>query len=65
MIQMYALSHHIDKFKDFAKEHWIMQYENDAEKFVCQWIKEINLYMAGYVSMDFYDTLNEFINTLE
>lgn len=55
----------LDKFKSFAKEHWIVQYEADMEEFVCQWIKEINLYMAGYVSMDFYDTLNEFVNTLE
>lgn len=59
------ITKNMEKFKAFAKEHWIMQYENNTDEFIYQWIKEIDLYMAGSVSMDFYETLNKFVNTLE
>ena len=56
----------IDKFKKFTAEHWYenCQYEDDVDEFVYQWIEEIHQYMAGNVSIDFYETLNEFIENL-
>lgn len=59
------ITNNMEKFKTFAKEHWVMQYENDIDEFIYQWIKEIDLYMAGNVSMNFYKILNKFVNTLE
>lgn len=57
----------MDKFKKFTAEHWYKscQYEDDEDEFICQWMNEIHYYMAGYVSMEFYDTLIEFVETLE
>lgn len=54
----------MDKFKKFTKTHWKYQYENDTDEFVYQWINEIHMYIAGYVSESFYSVLNEFINEL-
>ena len=60
------IKRNIDKFKEFTKEHWNpnCQYENDIDEFIYQWINEINMYMAGYVSESFYSVLNKFINEL-
>lgn len=55
----------MDKFKEFTKAHWKYQYEDDIDDFVYQWINEIHMYMAGYVSEDFYSTLNEFVDSLD
>lgn len=55
----------MENFKSFAKEHWIFDYENDEDEFIYQWIKEINLYLAGYVSVDFYDNLIKFVDSLK
>lgn len=57
----------MDKFRRFASEHWYesCQYKNNDDEFVYQWINEIHMYMAGYVSMDFYSVLSEFVNSLE
>lgn len=54
-----------DKFKGFTLVHWSYPFEDDDDEFICQWIKEINLYFAGYVSEDFYETLYAFALTLE
>lgn len=54
----------MDKFKMFAREHWIYDYEDDIDEFEYQWINEIHMYMAGYVSESFYSTLNEFVDSL-
>ena len=59
------IQNNMEKFRAFAKEHWINSYEDDEEEFVYQWIKEIHYYMAGYVSMDFYDNLVKFVESLE
>lgn len=59
------IERNLNKFKLFAKRCWVMQYEDDIEEFIYQWVKEIDLYMAGYVSMDFYGVLIDFVNTLE
>ena len=55
----------MDKFIWFAREHWAFDYEDDIDEFVYQWINEIHMYMAGYVSEDFYSVLNEFVDSLE
>lgn len=61
------IERNIDKFKAFTKENWYenCQYEDDIDEFMYQWINEIHQYMAGYVDMDFYSTLNELVNSLE
>lgn len=57
----------MDKFKKFTAEHWYesCQYEDDIDEFVYQWINEIDQYMAGNVSIDFYSVLNKFVESLE
>lgn len=57
----------MEKFKAFTAKHWYesCQYEDDEDEFIYQWINEIHSYMAGCVSEDFYDTLVEFVETLE
>ena len=59
------IERNIKKFKKFTKKYWNCQYDNDIDEFVYQWINEIHLYMAGYVSDDFYSVLNEFVDSLE
>ena len=61
------IKRNIDKFKKFTAEHWYenCQYEYDIDEFIYQWINEIHAYMAGYVSEDFYITLNEFVDSLK
>ena len=55
----------MEKFRSFTKEHWKFQYENNEDEFIYQWINEIHLYMAGYVSEDFYGVLIDFVETLK
>lgn len=59
------IERNMSKFKNFTKKHWHRQYEDDIDEFVYQWINEIHLYMAGYVSEDFYSVLNKFVDNLE
>lgn len=59
------IQNNMEKFKALAREHWIYDYENDEDEFIYQWIKEIHYYMAGYVSIDFYDNLVEFVQSLK
>ena len=61
------IERNINKFKAFTKEHWYenCQYEDDVDEFIYQWINEIDQYMAGNVSMDFYDELNKLVDSLE
>lgn len=55
----------MEKVKAFTKKYWKNQYEDDEDELVYQWINEIHMYLAGYVSESFYKTLLEFLNTLE
>lgn len=55
----------LDKFKAFTKKYWRNQYEDDEVEFFYQWMNEIHMYMAGYVSESFYTTLVEFVDSLE
>lgn len=59
------IQNNMEKFKEFAREHWITAYENDDDEFIYQWIKEIHYYMAGYVDEDFYDNLVKLVENLE
>ena len=59
------IERNMDLFKYFTEEHWYYHYEDDIDEFVYQWIKEIHMYMAGYVSEDFYSVLNKFVDSLE
>ena len=61
------INRNIDKFKEFSAKHWYAncQYEDDIDEFVYQWINEIQQYMAGNVSIDFYSVLNKFVDSLE
>lgn len=59
------IERNIEKFKKFTAKHWRYQYEDDIDEFVYQWINEIHMYMAGYVSESFYSKLNDFVESLE
>lgn len=52
-----------EKFKAFTKAHWRTDYE-DHDDFVYEWIKEIHLYVAGYVPDSFYEVLYGFAKEL-
>ena len=54
----------MEKFRDFTEKYWENQYDDDDD-FVFEWINEIHMYMAGYVSEDFYRVLVDFVNTLD
>ena len=58
------IERNMGKFKKFTKKHWNRQYEDDTDEFIYQWINEIHMYMAGYVSESFYSVLNEFVDSL-
>jgi len=53
-----------DKFKDFTKIYWNMDFK-EKDEFIYQWIKELHFYFGGYVPDDFYKTLYEFALTLD
>lgn len=61
------IERNMGKFRKFTKQHWNenYQYEDDDDEFVYQWIGEIHLYMAGYVSENFYSSLYEFVKKLK
>ena len=59
------ITKNLDKFKQFAKEHWYDAYEDDEDELIYQWITEFHGYVAGMVSEKFYDTLVEFFEGLE
>lgn len=59
------IERNMDKFKAFAREHWIYDYEDDIDEFIYQWINEIHYYVAGYVDEDFYTELNKLVEILE
>ena len=59
------INKNLDKFRQFAKEHWICAFEDDEEELVYQWINEFHAYLAGMVVEKFYDTLVEFFEGLE
>jgi hypothetical protein len=59
------IERNLDRFKNFTEEYWKYKYDDDIDEFMCQWINEIHLYMAGYVDEYLYSVINNFIDTLE
>ena len=59
------ITKNMDKFKAFTEKHWRYNYEDDEDEFIYQWINELHMYLAGYVSEDFYDTLLEFLESIK
>ena len=61
------ITNNMEKFREFTRMHWNddCQYEDDDDEFIYQWITEINNYMAGCVSEDFYGVLVKFVEELE
>ena len=58
------IARNLDKFRAFSAEHWWVQYEDDNEEFIYQWISEINSYMAGYTNESVYKELVKLVNDL-
>ena len=58
------IKNNLDKFREFTKEYWRCQYENDDDEFIYQWIGELHSYMAGYTSESVYKALVELVNSL-
>lgn len=61
------ITNNMEKFREFTKKYWRddCQYEDDEDEFICQWIDEIQSYMAGYVSETFYKVLVELVGSLQ
>lgn len=59
------ITDNMEKFRAFTGKHWKCTYEDDEDEFICQWINEINYYLAGYVSEGFYKILLDFVKTLK
>lgn len=57
------IKRNMEKFRTFADENWQYHFE-DEDAFIYEWIREIDSYMAGSVSYDFYDELVKFVETL-
>lgn len=59
----------IDKFWNFSLDHWnsdsMEYYAENSTDFIIAWIEELNYYVAGYVSEDFYEVLLQFVRTLK
>lgn len=53
-----------DKFKAFTKSEWVRDYK-DNEDFICEWINELNSYVAGNVPDSYYNKLRKFVSSLE
>ena len=52
-------------FREFTAKHWDEQYEDDEDDFIYQWIQELHMYLAGYVSEDFYNVLVKLMDVCE
>lgn len=55
----------MEKFQEFTEKHWKYTYEDDEDEFIYQWVREINLYLAGYVGEKMYGKLVQFVEGLE
>ena len=58
------IQHNFKKFKKFTKEEWTHDYPN-LEDFICEWINELNSYVAGNMPENYYKKLYDFVSTLE
>lgn len=60
------IKRNMSKFIKFMKNNWKNQFDyiNDVDEFIYQWIKEIGLYISGYVPNSFYEVLYNFVDDL-
>ena len=58
------IKRNMEKFRQFTKDNWNFQYEDDDDEFIYQWINEIHLYMAGYVNEKTYEKLIALVEDL-
>ena len=42
------ISNNMSVFRKFANEHWIKGNYADKDDFICEWIKELHMLLAGY-----------------
>ena len=42
------INNNIDVFRKFADEHWYKNNYKDNDRFVCEWLSEFHLLLAGY-----------------
>ena len=59
------ISNNMEKFREFSSENWYEQYEDDDDEFVYQWIKEIHMYLAGYVGESTYGKMLDLLATIK
>lgn len=60
------IQQNFEKFRAFSFEHWQERCRKfDDDTLIYEWIREINHYLAGYVSESFYKILLPFVLTLE
>lgn len=48
------IKRNFDVFKDFTRENWAENYDDDEDEFIYQWIEEINGFFAGFTSENVY-----------
>lgn len=59
------LYRNIDLFRDFANKYWYKNNWEDNDDFVCEWIEQIHLLLAGYESDDGYKKYIELLERCE
>lgn len=59
------ISNNMEKFRKFSSENWYEQYEDDDDEFVYQWINEIHMFLAGYVSESIYEKMLDLLATIK
>lgn len=59
----------IHKFWNFSLDNWnsdsVAHYAENHDDFIIAWINELQYYVTGCVSEDFYDKLVQFVKTLK
>ena len=55
------IKRNICRLGQFTDKYWCNNYADSKSEFIYQWIKEIHLCLAGYVSESTYRLLNEML----
>lgn len=58
------IDQYVDLFRCFADKHWY-ETPDDDDDLKYEWVREIDAYMAGCVSEDFYPVLIELLEEIE
>lgn len=48
------IKRNINIFRSFANDNWIKNNYPDEDDFICEWIKELHYFLAGYGADDQY-----------